>query len=85
INPKLSVLNLNSMYFYFKNKEVSDCNVTNSPGAFQLKWLERELQSARDEKRRIYIAQHKSYFPECFDSYVQLLGKYSDVLRGHFT
>ncbi|CAG8603264.1 2564_t:CDS:2 [Cetraspora pellucida] len=94
IHSKLSVLSLNSMYFYKKNKLVSDCNITDSPGASQLEWLERELKNARGERRKIYISQHvppldesneESYFPACFYAYIQLLGKYSDVICGHFT
>ncbi|CAG8597759.1 3699_t:CDS:2, partial [Dentiscutata erythropus] len=51
---KFSVLNLNSMYFYKKNKLLRDCDIMDSTGALQLKWLERELKNARDEGRRIY-------------------------------
>ncbi|CAG8611210.1 22519_t:CDS:2, partial [Dentiscutata erythropus] len=58
IHRKFSVLNLNSMYFYKKNKLLRDCDIMDSAGALQLKWLERELKNARDEGRRIYISQH---------------------------
>ncbi|CAG8660522.1 30208_t:CDS:2, partial [Racocetra persica] len=94
IHSKLSVLSLNSLYFYKKNKIAPDCNVTDGPGALQLEWFERELKSARHEGRKIYISQHVSplddsnvvaYSPACFDAYVQLIGKYSDIICGHFT
>ncbi|CAG8663666.1 13051_t:CDS:2, partial [Racocetra fulgida] len=58
IHSKISVLSLNSMYFYKKNTIVPDCNVTDGPGALQLEWFERELKSARHEGRKIYISQH---------------------------
>lgn len=84
---KFSVLNLNSMYFYKKNKLLEDCNITDSAGALQLEWLERELKNARQEKRMVYISQHVPPMDDtsCFYSYVQLIGKYSDVICGHFT
>ncbi|CAG8439369.1 1380_t:CDS:2 [Dentiscutata heterogama] len=94
IHSKFSILNLNSMYFYKKNKLLRDCDIMDSGGALQLKWLERELKNARDERRKIYISQHVPpledtneilYSPACFNAYVQLIGKYSDVICGHFT
>ncbi|RIB23918.1 Metallo-dependent phosphatase-like protein [Gigaspora rosea] len=94
IHNKFSVLNLNSMYFYKKNKLLEDCNITDSAGTLQLEWLERELKNARQEKRMVYISQHvppvddaneELYSPACFYKYVQLIGKYSDVICGHFT
>ncbi|CAG8476525.1 2160_t:CDS:2 [Acaulospora colombiana] len=94
VNLRLSVLGLNSMYFFDANSKVKDCKSKSSPGAKQLKWLEEELESARRENRKIYVAQHISpldssgepdYYPTCFSKYVQLMGDYSDVIHGHFT
>ncbi|KAF0342636.1 secreted endopolyphosphatase [Gigaspora margarita] len=94
INPKLSILSLNSMYFYTENPLVNDCNKRSSPGAKQLKWLKSQLKSARKEHRNVYIMQHvpplyiqgqEVYYPTCLHGYVQLIGKYSDIIYGHFT
>ncbi|RIB01033.1 Metallo-dependent phosphatase-like protein [Gigaspora rosea] len=94
IHPKLSILSLNSMYFYTENPEINDCNKRSSPGAKQLKWLKSQLKSARKEHRNVYIMQHVPplyiqgqavYYPTCLHGYVQLIGQYSDIIYGHFT
>ncbi|CAB4396477.1 unnamed protein product [Rhizophagus irregularis] len=94
INSKLSVFSLNSMYFYDSNDQIKDCNHKNSPGAIQLKWIENQLKSARKERRKVFIAQHippldsegePTFYHACYNKYVELLGKFSDVISGHFT
>ncbi|CAI2194249.1 5745_t:CDS:10, partial [Funneliformis geosporum] len=94
VNSKLSVLSLNSLYFYESNEQIKDCDHKKSPGAIQLKWIEYQLKNARKEGRRIFIAQHvppldsdgePSFLPKCQDKFVQLLGKFSDVISGHFS
>uniref|UniRef100_A0A1D1YL13 Endopolyphosphatase n=1 Tax=Anthurium amnicola TaxID=1678845 RepID=A0A1D1YL13_9ARAE len=94
MNSKLSVLSINSMYFYNSNDQIKDCNHKNSPGAIQLEWIKYQLMSARDEQRKIFIAQHippldsdgePSFYHVCHVEYVQILGQFSDVISGHFT
>ncbi|RIA85156.1 Metallo-dependent phosphatase-like protein [Glomus cerebriforme] len=93
INSKLSVFSLNSMYFSNSNDQIKDCNHENSPGAIQLKWIRYQLENARKEKRKVFIAQHipplnsdgESFYHVCYVKYVQLLGRYSDIISGHFT
>ena len=46
------------MYFYNSNDQIKDCNHKNSPGAIQLEWIKYQLKSAREEQRKVYIAQH---------------------------
>ncbi|CAG8715754.1 14738_t:CDS:2, partial [Racocetra fulgida] len=58
INSKLSILSLNSMYFYPKNVQSPDCSVPNSPGEIQFKWVENELENAKHDNRKVYIIQH---------------------------
>ncbi|CAG8703622.1 13263_t:CDS:2, partial [Dentiscutata erythropus] len=90
IHPKLSFLSLNSLYFMNENLEVSDCDKKDSAGAKQLKWLKFQLKSARKDHRKVYVPPlyihgQKSYKPACLYNYVQMIGKYSDVIYGHFT
>ncbi|CAG8494489.1 6796_t:CDS:2, partial [Scutellospora calospora] len=94
INSKLSVLSLNSMYFYPYNFQSPDCAVPNSPGEIQLKWIENELENAKHDGRKVYIIQHvppvnvtgySQYNESCYNSYVDLLGHYHDIIYGHFT
>nr|CAG8467595.1 11192_t:CDS:2 [Entrophospora candida] len=58
INSKLTVLNLNSMYLYESNDEIEDCDVIDSPGYKQLKWMEMELIDAKSRGINVYISQH---------------------------
>ncbi|CAG8509345.1 17736_t:CDS:2 [Funneliformis caledonium] len=94
INSKLSVFSLNSMFFYESNDQIKDCDNKKSPGAIQLEWLKNQLKNARQEKRRVLIAQHvppldsdgeSSFLSQCEDEFVQLLGEFSDIISGHFT
>ncbi|CAG8449758.1 16567_t:CDS:2 [Funneliformis caledonium] len=94
VNAKLSVLSLNSLYFYENNEKIRDCHHTQSPGSIQLKWIEDQLKNMREEGRVVYISQHvplldsdgePSFLPKCQNKFIQLLGKFSDVVYGHFT
>ncbi|CAG8783991.1 733_t:CDS:2, partial [Racocetra persica] len=94
INSKLSILSLNSMYFFPKNVQSPDCSVPNSPGEIQLKWFENELENAKHDNRKVYIMQHvppinvtgySQYNESCYNSYVGLLSRYHDIIYGHFS
>ncbi|RHZ59346.1 hypothetical protein Glove_364g40 [Diversispora epigaea] len=94
VNSRLSVLSLNSMYFYKENLLVPDCEKEDSPGSKQLKWIERELINAKEENRKIYISHHvppldsdgsPAFYEKCYEKYIQLLGDYSNIIYGHFT
>ncbi|KAI8078979.1 Metallo-dependent phosphatase-like protein [Gilbertella persicaria] len=95
IDDQLSIINLNSMYFFEKNNEASDCDKSDSPGAIQLKWLEKTLKSfSEKDGHQAYIMSHvppidddgsKLYKSTCYKQYFNLLGKYSGVIAGHFT
>ncbi|GAA5813317.1 hypothetical protein MFLAVUS_006794 [Mucor flavus] len=93
---KLSIINLNSMYFFKKNDEVSDCSSSTSPGAIQMKWLERNLKfyQKKGNNHQVYLMGHvppidddgsKLYKSKCYSQYLNLLGKYGSVISGHFT
>lgn len=82
------------MYFYEKNKAVSDCGNSTSAAAIQMKWLERNLKYYKKKKHhQVYIITHippidagsATYKPECHSQYLNLLGNYGSIISGHFT
>ncbi|CAG8445887.1 14605_t:CDS:10 [Ambispora leptoticha] len=88
----LTVLSLNSNLFYKSNTLVRDCDKEGSAGAVQIEWAEQQLAMVRKEGRKVYIMQHippihpeGDYYPECLQAYANLLGKYADIISGHFT
>lgn len=92
----MSVININSMYFFEKNDDVSDCSSSSSPAAVQMKWLELVLKKYQHKNgdHQVYIMGHvppidddgsKLYKSACFSQYMDLLGKYGSVISGHFT
>ncbi|KAI9482810.1 MAG: Metallo-dependent phosphatase-like protein [Benjaminiella poitrasii] len=96
IKGKLSVINLNTMYFYKKNDEVDDCDESSSAAAIQMKWLEAQLKTfaKKKGKHQAYIMGHvppidddgsQLYKDACHEKYFNLLGKYGKYISGHFT
>lgn len=87
------VLSVNSMYFFTRNKDIPDCDEPGTAGAVGLSWLQSQLASAADNKRQVYIMSHVPplkndkilYKPQCYLSYVDLLGRYSDIIAAHLT
>ncbi|GAB5586470.1 hypothetical protein Unana1_01370 [Umbelopsis nana] len=81
------------MYFFTRNKDIPDCDEPGTAGAVGLSWLQSQLASAADNKRQVYIMSHVPplkndkilYKPQCYLSYVDLLGKYSDIIAAHLT
>lgn len=95
VKDKLSVINLNSMYFFDSNDAVSDCNTSSSPGAVQMKWFENVLKGyqSKGDDHQVYIMSHvpplddhgeQLYKSACHNQYLNLLGKYGSVIAGHF-
>ncbi|KAI7899685.1 Metallo-dependent phosphatase-like protein [Cokeromyces recurvatus] len=96
IKNKLSIISLNSMFFYNPNLAVEDCISSTSPGTIQLEWLETQLKKLKkkDGKHQAYIIGHISPIDEygirilkdaCYEKYFALLGKYGKYIAGHFT
>lgn len=95
LDGKLTVINTNSMYF-FKKDDASDCDKEDSPGTIQLKWLESTLDyyAQKDGNHQVYLMGHvppvdddgsKLFKDKCYSKYIDLLGKYSKIIAGHFT
>ena len=96
IKDQLSIVNLNSMYFFEKNDAAGDCDDSSSSAAIQMKWLESTLKSYQSKggDHQVYIMSHvppinddgsSLYKSKCYSSYLNLLGEYSSVIAGHFT
>ncbi|KAI8369581.1 Metallo-dependent phosphatase-like protein [Radiomyces spectabilis] len=94
IPGKLRVISLNTMFFYKKNDDVPDCDEKNGPGAVHLSWLEDALKDTKKSGSKAYLIGHvppnddddeKIFKDKCHSKYINLLGKYSDVITGHFT
>ncbi|KAI8646879.1 Metallo-dependent phosphatase-like protein [Parasitella parasitica] len=95
IKGKLSIVNLNTMYFFEKNDEVDDCDSSSSAATIQMKWLTHVLQLYSKKKdHQLYLMGHvppidddgsKLYKDKCYKEYMKLLGKYGSTISGHFT
>jgi hypothetical protein len=87
------IVSINSMYFFTKNTQIPDCNQTGSAGAMEMIWLDTQLASAAANSRSVYIISHVPpiknnkplYKPQCYEAYVNLLGKYSSTIAAHLT
>ncbi|KAF9939429.1 Endopolyphosphatase [Mortierella alpina] len=85
---KISVLSLNTLYFYIHNTAVDGCKKRDEAGTEHMEWLETELGSLRNRKMVAYLAGHvppdrKSYTPTCYARYTRLSLEYADVIVGH--
>ncbi|KAG2203793.1 hypothetical protein INT47_012726 [Mucor saturninus] len=95
VPDKLSVINLNSMYFFEKNSDVADCSSSTSPATVQMKWLESTLKEfkSKGNGHQVYMMSHvppidddgsKLYKDSCYSQYLNLLGNYGSIIAGHF-
>ncbi|KAF9570738.1 Endopolyphosphatase [Mortierella alpina] len=85
---KISVLSLNTLYFYIHNTAVDGCKKRDEAGTEHMEWLETELGSLRKRKMVAYLAGHvppdrKSYTPTCYARYTRLSLEFADVIVGH--
>ncbi|KAI9259300.1 Metallo-dependent phosphatase-like protein [Sporodiniella umbellata] len=96
IKNRLSVINTNSMYFFKKDDDASDCDQKDSPGRDQLRWLEAALKhyEHKSHAHQVYLMGHvppvdddgsRLFKKACYTQYVHLLGQYSHLIAGHFT
>ncbi|SAM04850.1 hypothetical protein [Absidia glauca] len=92
--PGLQIMNINSMFFFYKNTAVEGCDKEGSPGAIQLAWMKNKLELAKKDNAMVYIMGHvppyhddgsPSFTPSCLSQYFDLIGRYGDVIAGHFT
>ncbi|KAG0275291.1 Endopolyphosphatase [Linnemannia exigua] len=85
---KITVVALNTLYFFNQNAAVDGCDEEDEPGTDQMDWLEVELESLRKRKMTAYLTGHvpparKSYSPTCFVRYTDIALRFQDVIVGH--
>jgi len=85
---KITVVALNTIYFYVHNTAVDGCKNEDEPGTEQMDWLENELEKLRKRKMVAYLTGHvppekKSYTPTCHSRYTNIALAYQDVIVGH--
>ncbi|KAK3810559.1 MAG: Metallo-dependent phosphatase-like protein [Linnemannia gamsii] len=85
---KITVVALNTLYFFNQNAAVDGCDNEDEPGTDQMDWLEVELESLRRRKMTAYLTGHvpparKSYSPTCFVRYTDIALRFQDVIVGH--
>jgi len=92
VSPGLSVVSLNTLHWFVENPLAKDCD-GKSIGSAQLTWLEGVLKTAKQNSQRVYLMGHvppidettkKVYLPQCLKEYVNLSGKYADVIVSQF-
>ncbi|KAG0306119.1 Endopolyphosphatase [Dissophora globulifera] len=85
---KISILSLNTLYFFNQNAAVDGCVDEDEPGTDQMDWLMVELESLRRRGMTAYLTGHvpparKSYSPSCYVRYTDIALRYQDVIVGH--
>lgn len=85
---KITVVALNTLYFFNQNAAVDGCDDEDEPGTDQMDWLEVELESLRRREMTAYLTGHvpparKSYSPTCFVRYTDIALRFQDVIVGH--
>jgi len=90
IPDTLSVISLNTIYFYDSNKAVGGCEYTqpNDPGNLQLDWLDVQLGVFRDKGIKVWLMGHVPptpdlYFSECYYRYAEISLRFQDTIVGH--
>ncbi|KAF9575871.1 Endopolyphosphatase [Mortierella alpina] len=85
---RITVVSLNTLFFFNQNAAVNGCDDDDEPGTEQMDWLEVELESLRKRKMTAYLTGHvpparKSYSPSCFVRYTDIALRFQDVIVGH--
>lgn len=88
VAPKIRVLSLNTLYFSNNNDYVDECKDVGEPGWDHMRWIEQQLDEARQEGVKVYIMGHippttKTFKPDCLHEYSNMALKYKDVIQAH--
>jgi len=92
ISRSLSMVSLNTMHWFKSNPLAKDCDGT-SIGSAQFRWLREVLRDARQNSQRVYLMGHvppsdefskKQYLDQCWQEYVNLSGRFADVIAAQF-
>ncbi|ORX65429.1 hypothetical protein DL89DRAFT_227699, partial [Linderina pennispora] len=70
----ITVLSLNTIYWYRANAKVGGCAADDSPGLAQLAWIRYQLRRARQRNRDLILMGHvipnrDNYRPTCYHGY----------------
>ncbi|RFN52655.1 ppn1-vacuolar endopolyphosphatase [Fusarium flagelliforme] len=91
IPNKLSVISLNTMYFFDRNAGVDGCALPSEPGFKHMEWLSVQLQRLRDRGMKAILIGHvppartrnKQLWDEtCWQKYTLWLKQFRDVVTG---
>ncbi|KAJ1800333.1 Endopolyphosphatase [Coemansia sp. RSA 2399] len=72
----LTVLSLNTMYWYRANAKVGGCKAEDSPGLAQMAWIRFQIRRARERDHDLILIGHVSpsldnYRPSCYRDYAR--------------
>ncbi|KAJ1664033.1 Endopolyphosphatase [Coemansia sp. RSA 1813] len=72
----LTVLSLNTMYWYRANAKVGGCKAEDSPGLAQIAWIRYQIRRARERNHDLTLIGHVSpnldnYRPSCYEGYAR--------------
>ncbi|KAI9596602.1 Metallo-dependent phosphatase-like protein [Syncephalis fuscata] len=81
VPDQMTVISLNTIYFFRSNPVVDGCMSDEDPGSMQLLWLEQRLEELADRKMTTYIIGHVSpspllYHPQCLRRYSQIVRRW---------
>ncbi|RGP79085.1 ppn1-vacuolar endopolyphosphatase [Fusarium longipes] len=91
IPNKLSVISLNTMYFFDRNAGVDGCAIPSEPGFKHMEWLSVQLQRLRDRGMKAILVGHvppartrnkQNWDETCWQKYTLWLKQYRDVVTG---
>ncbi|CAE1288439.1 SMPDL3 [Acanthosepion pharaonis] len=92
VSPRLRLLNLNTIYYYKRNKNVNP--TTNVDPADQFDWLEKQLQLSKKENKKVFITGHISpgfsphglmwFYSQYNQRFIFLVQQYADVINAMF-
>ncbi|KAJ5664376.1 Endopolyphosphatase Ppn1p-related protein [Penicillium longicatenatum] len=91
IPGKLSVISLNTMYFFDSNSAVDGCADKSEPGYEHMEWLRIQLELLRSRKMKAILMGHvapahssqkASWDETCWQKYTLWMNRYRDVVVG---
>ncbi|KAJ4308183.1 Endopolyphosphatase [Fusarium piperis] len=91
IPDKLSVISLNTMYFFDRNAGVDGCADPSEPGFKHLEWLSVQLQRLRERRMKAILIGHvppartenkQNWDETCWQKYTLWLKQFRDVVTG---
>ncbi|KAL6919980.1 hypothetical protein FSHL1_003957 [Fusarium sambucinum] len=91
IPNKLSVISLNTMYFFDRNAGVDGCAIPSEPGFKHMEWLSVQLQRLRERGMKAILVGHvppartrnkQNWDETCWQKYTLWLKQYRDVVTG---